>query len=256
MCSQPGSGAGAYIMRRVWGKTPLIACYAGGESGARAAARSGSAVVVVDAFRASTTIAVLVSRGARVVPVASVEHARSYAGADLRAGERGSAKVAGFDFGNSPTEIVEAEVPPGSTVVLSTTNGTRVIEAARGAPAILTGAFVNASSLAAELIAGTYGPRVVVVGCGWEGRRASEDEAAAGAILRRLQERGAELDGRARRVVEAYLSRPTKLLRNNAAAKRLKRLGYERDLDLCLAEDALPVVPRLVDGAFIGETRP
>jgi 2-phosphosulfolactate phosphatase len=208
----------------------------------------------VDAFRASTTIAVLVSRGASVVPIASIEQARSYAGADFRAGERGSAKVAGFDFGNSPTEIAEAEVPPGSTVVLCTTNGTRVIEGARGAPAILTGAFVNASSLADELAARAHGPRVVVVGCGWEGRRASEDEAAAGAILHRLEERGAQLDGRARRAVEAYLCRPSKLLRNNAAAKRLERLGYERDLDLCLAEDTVPVVPRLVDGAFVRES--
>ncbi len=232
--------------------TGLIAGYAGGESGARAAAHAGSTVVVVDAFRASTTIAVLVSRGARVVPVASVEQARSYAGADFRAGERGSAKVAGFDFGNSPTEIVEAEVPPGSTVVLSTTNGTRVIEAARGAPAVLTGAFVNASALADELAAGTHGPHVAMVGCGWEGRRASEDEAAAGAILHRLQEQGVELDQRARRVVEAYLSRPTGLLRNNSAARRLQRLGYERDLDFCLAEDTVPVVPRLVNGAFVG----
>jgi 2-phosphosulfolactate phosphatase len=209
-------------------------------------------VVVVDAFRASTTIVVLVSKGARVVPVASIEHARSYAGADVRAGERGSAKVAGFDFGNSPTEIVEAEVSPGSTVVLSTTNGTRVIECARGASAILTGAFVNAGSLAEELAAGAHGPRVVVVGCGWEGRRASEDEAAAGAILHRLEERGAELDGRARRIAEAYLSRPRMLLRSNAAAKRLLRLGYERDLDFCLGEDTVPVVPRLVGGAFVG----
>jgi 2-phosphosulfolactate phosphatase len=234
------------------GRTHLIARYAGGESGARAAARGGSAVVVVDTFRASTTIAVLVSRGARVVPVASIEQARSYARADFRAGERGSTKVAGFDFGNSPTEIVEAEVPLGSTVVLSTTNGTRVIEGARGAPAILTGAFVNAGSLADELAAGTHGPHVVVVGCGWEGHRASEDEAAAGAILHRLRERGAELDERARRLVEAYLSRPAKLLRNNAAAKRLERLGYERDLDFCLAKDTVPVVPRLVGGAFVG----
>ncbi|MCA1688660.1 MAG: 2-phosphosulfolactate phosphatase, partial [Actinobacteria bacterium] len=189
------------------GKKSLIAGYAGGVSGARAAACAGSVVVVVDAFRASATIAVLVSRGARVVPVASIEQARSYVGANFRAGERGSARVAGFDFGNSPTEIAEAEVPPGSTVVLSTTNGTRVIEGARGAPAILTGAFVNAGSLADELAAETHGSRVVVVGCGWEGRRASEDEAAAGAILHRLQDRGAELDERARRVAEAYLSR-------------------------------------------------
>jgi 2-phosphosulfolactate phosphatase len=230
----------------------LIACYAGGESGARAAARAGSAVVVVDAFRASTTIAVLVHRGARVVPVASIEEARSYPGVDLRAGERGSAKVAGFDFGNSPTEILESGVRPGSTVALSTTNGTRVVEAARGAPAILAGAFVNAGTLAEELASVLYGPRVVVVGCGWEGRRASEDEAAAGAILHHLLGRGAKLDARARRVVGLYLSRPAEHLRNNSAARRLERLGYERDLDFCLAEDTVPVVPRLEDGAFVG----
>jgi len=239
-------------MRRVSGKTSIIARYAGGERGARAAARAGSAVVVVDAFRASTTIAVLVQKGARVVPVASIEEARVYGRADLRAGERGSAKVAGFDFGNSPTEILASDVPPGSTVVLSTTNGTRVVEAASGAPAVLVGAFVNASALADELAAGDHGPQVVVVGCGWEGRHASEDEAAAGAILYRLRERGAELDERARRVVKAYRSRPVGVLRDNSAARRLKRLGYERDLDFCLREDVVPVVPRLVDGAFAG----
>ena len=230
----------------------LIAGYAGGESGARAAARADSTVVVVDAFRASTTIAVLVSKGARVIPVTSVAEANSYPGADFRVGERGSAKVAGFDFGNSPTEILASEVPPGSTVALSTTNGTRVVEAATGAPTILTGAFVNAGALANELATGYHGSQVAVVGCGWEGRRASEDEAAAGAILHRLEGKGAELDGRARRVVGGYLTRPANLLRNNSAARRLKRLEYERDLDFCLTEDTVPVVPRLVDGAFVG----
>lgn len=206
----------------------------------------------VDAFRASTTIAVLVSKGASVVPVASIEHAYSYPGADLRIGERGSAKVAGFDFGNSPTEVLEATIPPNATVALSSTNGTRVVEAAGGAPAILTGAFVNAGALV-EALAGELGAgEVVVVGCGWEGRRASEDEAAAGAILNRLRARGWELDGRARRVVEGYLSRPAAALKTNSAAQRLKRLGYGRDLEFCLAEDTLPVVPRLVDGAFVG----
>jgi len=230
----------------------VIARYAAGESGARAAARAGSVVVVVDAFRASTTISVLIFKGARVVPVASVEEA-AYAETDFRVGERGSAKVAGFDFGNSPAEILGSEIPPGSTVILSTTNGTRVMDAAAGARAILTGAFVNASVLAEDLAGGTYeGAEVVVVGCGWEGRRASEDEAAAGAILHRLRSHGAEPDERARRVVEGYLSRSGRTLRNNSAARRLKRLGYEEDLEFCLAEDTVPVVPRLVDDAFVG----
>jgi len=237
----------------------VIARYAGGERGARAAARSGSVVVVVDAFRASTTIAALVSKGAGVVPVASIERAYSYSGADFRIGERGSAKVAGFDFGNSPTEVLEAEIPSGSTVALSSTNGTRVVEAAAGASAILTGAFVNAGALAEalarELTAGVHGAEeVVVVGCGWEGHRASEDEAAAGAILDRLRARGAELDGRARRVVDGYLSRPAAALKANSAARRLKRLGYDRDLEFCLAEDTVPVVPRLAGGTFVGDS--
>jgi 2-phosphosulfolactate phosphatase len=230
----------------------VIARYVGGESGARRAARAGSVVVVVDAFRASTTIAVLVSKGARVAPVASVEEAAS-ARTDFRIGERGSTKVTGFDFGNSPTEILGSEIPPGSRIALSTTNGTRVVEAARGARTILAGAFVNAGILSEELAGGAHdSAEVVVVGCGWEGRRASEDEAAAGAILHRLRSRGAELDGRARRVVEGYLSRSAMALRTNSAARRLRRLGYEEDIEFCLAEDAVPVVPRLVGDAFVG----
>ncbi len=93
----------------------------------------------------------------------------------------------------------------------------------------------------------------VVIGCGWEGRRASEDESATGAILHRLREKGAELDGRAERVVELYLTCPEETLRRNTAARRLRRLGYEKDLDFCLAEDTVPVVPRLKGGAFAGQ---
>jgi 2-phosphosulfolactate phosphatase len=230
----------------------VIARYGGGERGARTAARAGSVVVVVDAFRASTTIAVLVSKGAKVFAVASIEEAAS-AETDFRIGERGSAKVAGFDFGNSPTEILASEIPSDSTVALSTTNGTRIVEAAAGARSIFTGAFVNAESLAHHLSYATHDDaEVAVIGCGWEGRRASEDEAAAGAILHRLESRGAELDERARRVVERYLSRSTSTLTDNSAARRLKRLGYGQDLEFCLAEDTVPVVPRLVGGAFVG----
>jgi 2-phosphosulfolactate phosphatase len=230
----------------------MIARYAGGEGGARSAARAGSVVVVVDAFRASTTIAVLVSMGAKVMPVASVEEAAS-AGTDFRIGERGSVKVKGFDFGNSPTEILGSEIPPDSTVAFSTTNGTRIIDAASGARTILVGAFVNAGVLAEYLSDGPYDDaEISVVGCGWQGRHASEDEAAAGAILCRLRSRGAELDGRACRVVERHLTRPAGALRNNSAARRLKRLGYERDLEFCLVGDTVPVVPRLVGEAFVG----
>jgi 2-phosphosulfolactate phosphatase len=226
----------------------MICRYAEEEEGARSAADAGMAVVVVDAFRASATIAVLVGLGARVMPVASVEEAVA-APADFRIGERGGAKVPGFDFGNSPTEILASGAWPGSTAVLTTTNGTRVIEAASGAPAILTGSFINAGAVTAEL-ANLSVAEVAVIGCGWRGNPASEDEAASGAILHRLAGTGAELDEPALRAVESYRSRSREELRDNSAARRLKSLGYEMDLDLCLQEDVVSAAPLLVAGFF------
>ncbi len=122
--------------------------------------------MIVDAFRASTTIAVLVRKGARIIPVASIGEAAACTGADYRIGERGSTKVPGFDFGNSPTEIEAADLLSGATVLLSTANGTRIIEATRGASSILAGAFVNAHPVADELATGAYGEQVAVIGCG------------------------------------------------------------------------------------------
>lgn len=185
------------------------------------------------------------------MPVASVREAMALE-ADFRIGERGSEKLAGFDFGNSPTALYDAEIPSGSIVALTTTNGTRIIEAASGAPNILIGTFVNANAVARELAEMTGDTEVVVVGCGWEGRRASEDEAAAGAILDHLRKLGAELDERAERAVEIYSRLSKESLKNNSAARRLKRLGYEEDLDFCLSEDILPTAPRLRDGTFVG----
>jgi phosphosulfolactate phosphohydrolase-like enzyme len=100
------------------------------------------------------------------------------------------------------------------------------VEAAGGARVIFTGTFVNSESLTEDISDGTHDDTGdVVVGCGWEGHRASEDEAAAGVILHRLGSRGADLDERAGRIVERYLSRSANALKSNSAARRLKRLG-------------------------------
>jgi 2-phosphosulfolactate phosphatase len=183
--------------------------------------------------------------------LASIQEAADYEGVDKRLGECGNAKARGFGFGDSPTEIEAAELPPGATVVLSITNGTRVIEAAQGASMILAGAFVNADAVANELASGTYGERVAVIECGCEGRRTSEGESAAGVILYRLRERGVRLYERARWVVDFDLARPEKSLLRNGATRRLVRLGHERDIDFRLAENIVPVVPRLKGDTFV-----
>lgn len=89
-------------------------------------------------------------------------------------------------------------------------------EAARGAPAILAEAFVNAGTVADELASGAYGERVTVIGCGREGRRASEDESAAGAISNASVKGASVSTGSAGHVVGLYRTRPESLLRRNA----------------------------------------
>jgi 2-phosphosulfolactate phosphatase len=89
----------------------MIAGYAAGERGARAAARRGGGRVV-DAFRASTTIAIRVRKGARVIPVASIEEAVDYAGPTAVSGSVAARKW-GLRFGKSPTEIEVAELSRG-----------------------------------------------------------------------------------------------------------------------------------------------
>ena len=69
--------------------------------------------VIIDVFRAFTTAAVALSRGARrILMVDTLEKAwalRSSGAADCCIGERGSVKPPGFDFGNREPDAALAE---------------------------------------------------------------------------------------------------------------------------------------------------
>ena len=81
-----------------------------------AGAQAGSAVIVIDVFRASTTIAAALAGGARfVLPVADVEQAMKlaepYADSEvLLGGERECQRIEGFQLGNSPREYTREVV--------------------------------------------------------------------------------------------------------------------------------------------------
>jgi len=125
-----------------------------GLPGAKAAAGRGDAVVIVDVIRASTTYTTALAAGAaRIVPCESRAHlARTrerYPDA-LRAGERECRRIAGYDLGSSPSEMATADLE-GRTLLSTTTNGSRMVVAAAGAPLILMGGLCNASAVAAYL---------------------------------------------------------------------------------------------------------
>jgi 2-phosphosulfolactate phosphatase len=98
------------------------------ESLLEGAQRATGTVVIIDVFRAFTTAAVALTRGAsKIIMVSDVEEAlalRSSGIGDLCMGEVGGHKPADFDFGNSPFELAGAEVEA-KTIIQRTSAGTR-----------------------------------------------------------------------------------------------------------------------------------
>ena len=144
------------------------------------------AAVVIDVLRATTTIAWSLQNGAEAIQafadLGELEAAAAAWPADrcLRAGERGGKRVEGYDLGNSPLAVTP-ELVTGKRIFISTTNGTRSLQAVRPVPLLLTACLPNRTAVARRLVeAGAE--RVWIVGSGWEGDYSLEDSLAAGAV--------------------------------------------------------------------------
>lgn len=107
--------------------------------------------VIIDVFRAFSLEPYLFSLGAASVrPVGSIEETFAWKEKDpncLLVGERGGAKIEGFDFGNSPSSVSREKVE-GKNVIHTTSAGTQGIVNAVHADEIITGSLVNAKAVA------------------------------------------------------------------------------------------------------------
>ena len=163
-------------------------------AGAREA--EGTAIII-DVFRAFTTAAVALSRGAdNIVLVAEVDEAldlRSRGLGDICVGEVAGMRPQGFDFGNSPLELSQADVE-GKTLIQSTRAGTVGVAAALKADHIYAASLVNAQATAKSLLRRSS-DLVTVVAMGVEGQvRSDEDEQCALYIRNLLQGRTPDPD--------------------------------------------------------------
>jgi 2-phosphosulfolactate phosphatase len=148
--------------------------------------------VIIDVFRAFTTAAVAFSRGARqIVLVGQPSEAldlKARGVGDLCMGEMYGMAPDGFDFGNSPYELFQADVE-GKTLVHSTMAGTIGVTAAEGADEIYLGSLVLAAPTAKRILArGAKEVSIVAMGGGGE-FRTDEDEQCALYIRNLLQGR-------------------------------------------------------------------
>jgi len=162
------------------------------ESLLEGARRAGGTVVIVDVFRAFTTAAVALARGAdRIILVPGIEEAlrlRDQGVGAVCVGEVDGIKPEGFDFGNSPHEMMGASLR-GKVVIQSTRAGTTGAAAATHAEAVYAGSFVVAEATA-EAIRRDNPPQVTIVAMGWNARvRTDEDELCALYLRNLLQGR-------------------------------------------------------------------
>src|SRR5499427_6052346 len=182
--------------------------------------------VVVDVLRATSTISQALASGyRRVLCCAEIDEARALAeieGPAKLAGERRLEHIEGFDFGNSPSEL-EGE-PAAETLILTTTNGTRLLVAAA---------------------ARESGEDVAVLCAGVLGELALDDAYCAGRIADTL---GGEPADSARAAILLAQSFPNARegLGAGRSAANLRRHDLEADVERCARENVLGVVPRYV----------
>ena len=214
----------------------------------------GRVVLVIDVLRASTTVAVALSHGAKaVIPFESsdevVARAKQFERENvLLAGERRMHAISGFDLGNSPREYTR-ETVEGKTVLLTTTNGTVVLAGLQGARDVVVACYVNYSAVSAMIRAAARGASDVSIVCAGRDRQfALEDAACAGRFTRGVTRRLANvrLNDAAQAcslIDRRYGDRLDRLLEDSEHGRALAEAGYGEDLAVCAAVDSHPVIP-------------
>jgi len=106
--------------------------------------------VIIDVFRAFSTACYAFDRGAfRIFPIGDIGLAYEIKSQNpdfVLIGERNEQKPPGFDFGNSPSQLLTGNLS-GKTIVHTTSSGTQGIANAKNAHEIITGSFVNAGAI-------------------------------------------------------------------------------------------------------------
>ena len=221
---------------------------------------SSSIVVIIDVLRATSTIATALYNGAKdIIPVDSVAECirlgKQIKG--ITAGERDGLIAEGLSHGNSPFEY-PTEFVDGKTLVLTTTNGTKLLHMALDSRAkgIITGSFPNISDVCDYLVAMKL---PVILGCAaWKDRINIEDTLFAGAVISRIKDHFYINCDSSQLAETMYQDAKEDLyefmkVRNASHYLRLSRLGLEKDIRYCLTDDVANILCLYKEGKLIKE---
>jgi 2-phosphosulfolactate phosphatase len=222
--------------------------------------------VVFDVLRATSSMMTALANGAsRIYPVRTIADAltlrQTHPGA-LLAGERQGVRILAaqtglvdFDLGNSPREFM-AERVSRREIIMTTTNGTRALQACVGARHILAGAFLNLAALAGR-IRSIAAERLLIVCAGTFAEAAYEDTLAAGALcdLVWTQFSDEPIADSALIARHIYLQAKDDLVTAVGQARNARRLlaspELRDDVAFCLRRDVLDGTAELREGAIL-----
>ncbi len=213
--------------------------------------------VAIDVLRASSTAVVALGRGVpRLVVTSSLREARRLRRAFvdyLLAGERGGLPPRDFDLGNSPPQLLSADLQ-GRGLILTTSNGTRLLHRLARLPVVLVGCLLNRRAVARLAVtkARSLGLPIALVCAGEGGGRemALEDIIGAGAIAEAALEMDPQLeaDEWARLALLAFAAARDDLpaaLGATRHGRHLASLGLGEDVAYCARMDEWEAVPSL-----------
>jgi 2-phosphosulfolactate phosphatase len=149
------------------------------------ARKAKGVTVIIDVFRAFSVACYAFDAGAvRIIATSEVSEAfllkEQYRNSVL-VGERNEKKIGGFDFGNSPTEIIKADLS-GKTVIQTTTAGTQGLINAVNADIILTGSLVNADGVVKYIK--SLNPEIVsLVAMGYRATESADEDLLCAEII-------------------------------------------------------------------------
>jgi len=205
--------------------------------------------VIIDVFRATSTIAAALDNGAlSVIPVAGVQECIELGlrtPNSITAGERDGKVAEGLEYGNSPAEYPRSFIA-GKKLVLTTTNGTKLLHMVQDATVIITGSFLNLKAVCDFLIAQG---KPVLLGCaGWKDRFNLEDTLFAGAVVAGIKDHFTVHCDSARAAYvlhESVTGSYIDFLKDSSHYRRLSAYGLQADMEYCTTPNLHPVVPIL-----------
>ena len=213
-------------------------------------------IVIIDLFRATSVISTAFEYGvSKIIPVTSLEDALKFKNKKnhILAAERNTKLVEGFNYGNSPYHYMEKNIT-GKTLVLTTTNGTKAINLAKGNK-IITASYINFHSVVNYL--NSSNNDVTILCSGWKNFLNLEDTILAGHIALVLMKNGLfSSDCESVKISkQIYLNSRgdvLEFLSNSAYRKRNNSEELIRDTEFCLSPKIKSqIIPMFEDNYLI-----